>query len=159
MNSQPVLSQTERLADERTFSNVVHSSYKPKELTPEEIKNNKEYWTIEEILEEIQITRQSIYRKIRLGEFPRSTKTRGKRLLFKSARIKEWIKQNPRFIKPKGFNTMTEAVEITLDDQQKQRITEAAMALNRERYGFNIEHFIVDAVMHYVERIEDRMAS
>jgi predicted transcriptional regulator len=54
---------------------------------------------------------------------------------------------------------MTEAIEITLDDQQKQRISDAAMALNRERYGFNIEHFIVDAVMHYVERIEDRMDS
>ena len=159
MNSQPVLSQAERLADERTFSDVVHSSYKPRELTPEEIKNNKEYWTIEEILEEIQITRQSIYRKIRLGEFPRSTKTRGRCLLFKSARIKEWIKQNPKFAKPKGFNPMTEAIEITLDDQQKQRISDAAMALNRERYGFNIEHFIVDAVMHYVERIEDRMDS
>ncbi|GEM_PF-2676271 len=142
-----------RLANEKEWSSNCNYSVEP--AKPIATKQDKERWSMAEVMDELRTTRQTIHRKMRAGLFPKPLMKSGRNLYFKRVEIEQWMKDNPAYVKNDYTpRAMPDVVGVEFSEEFQNRIREAASFLNEEHYQGNISLFIAEATMHYVERIE-----
>ena len=140
-----------RLANEKEWaSSNTYSTGRVKTL-----KECKDRWSMQEVMDELNVSRYTIHRKIKDKLFPKPLMKSGRNLYFKRVEIEQWMKDNPAYVKNDYTpRAMPDVVGVEFSEEFQNRIREAASFLNEEHYQGNISLFIAEATMHYVERIE-----
>ena len=112
---------------------------------------------MQEVMDELDVSRYTIHRKIKSGLFPKPLMKSGRNLYFKRTDIERWMEDNPAYVKNEYTpKTVPGAVGVAFTEEEQKRIKEASSFLNEEHYQGNISLFIAEATMHYVERIESK---
>tara|TARA_B100002019_G_scaffold285631_1_gene294885 strand:+ start:1797 stop:2258 length:462 start_codon:yes stop_codon:yes gene_type:complete len=142
-----------RLANEKEWaSSNTYSTGRVKTL-----KECKDRWSMQEVMDELNVSRYTIHRKIKDKLFPKPLMKSGRNLYFKRTDIERWMEDNPAYVKNEYTpRTVPSAVNVSFTEEEQKRIKEAASFLNEERYQRKMSLFIAEATMHYVERIESK---
>ena len=142
-----------RLANEKEWASSNTYSTGPVKT----LKECKDRWSMQEVMDELDVSRYTIHRKIKSGLFPKPLMKSGRNLYFKRTDIERWMEDNPAYVKNEYTpKTVPGAVGVAFTEEEQKRIKEAASFLNEEHYQGNISLFIAEATMHYVERIESK---
>ena len=142
-----------RLANEKEWASSNTYSTGPAKT----LKECKDRWSMQEVMDELNVSRYTIHRKIKDKLFPKPLMKSGRNLYFKRTDIQRWMEDNPAYVKNEYTpRTVPSAVNVPFTEEEQKRIKEAASFLNEEHYQGKMSLFIAEATMHYVERIESK---
>ena len=142
-----------RLANEKEWASSNTYSTGPAKT----LKECKDRWSMQEVMDELNVSRYTIHRKIKDKLFPKPLMKSGRNLYFKRTDIERWMEDNPAYVKNEYTpKTVPGAIGVAFTEKEQKRIKEASSFLNEEHYQGNISLFIAEATMHYVERIESK---
>ena len=118
-----------RLANEKEWASSNTYSTGPVKT----LKECKDRWSMQEVMDELDVSRYTIHRKIKSGLFPKPLMKSGRNLYFKRTDIERWMEDNPAYVKNEYTpKTVPGAIGVAFTEKEQKRIKEASLFLNEE---------------------------